>query len=69
MIPIPVWACRALSWVLGKVMDQPPLTWQMIAGITQDADLNHDNATEDFGYKPMGVAEGFEKTWPLAGRR
>lgn len=64
-LPIPVWACRAVSWILGKVTKQPPLTWQMIAGITQDANLDHTNATEDFGYKPMGVHEGFQKTWPL----
>ena len=64
-VSIPVWACQTLAWGLGKVTKQPPLTWQMIAGITQDANLDHTNASEDFGYKPMGVHEGFQKTWPV----
>jgi NADH dehydrogenase len=64
-VPVPVWACRALAWLLGRVMERPPLTWQMIAGIIQDANLDHASATEDFGYRPMGVHEGFQKTWPI----
>ncbi len=64
-LAIPVWACRLVAWALGQVMADPPLKWQMIAGITQDANLDHANATEDFGYRPMGVHEGFQKTWPL----
>lgn len=64
-VPIPVWACRALAFLLARVTKNPPLTWQMIAGITQDANLDHTNATEDFGYRPMGVHEGFQKTWPV----
>lgn len=64
-LPIPVWACRALAWALARFMKSPPLTWQMIAGITQDANLDHTNASEDFGYEPMGVHEGLQKTGPL----
>lgn len=64
-VPLPVWACRALAWAMARVMPSPPLTWQMIAGITQDANLDHANATEDFGYRPMGAHEGFQKTWPV----
>ena len=65
MLALPVVFWRAVAWVLGRVMSDPPLTWQMVAGISQDANLSHANATEDFGYKPMGVHEGFQKTWPL----
>ena len=64
-VPIPVWACRAIAFVLERTMKRPPLTWQMVAGILQDADLDHSQATDDIGYKPMGVHEGFQKTWPL----
>jgi NADH dehydrogenase len=64
-VSIPVWACRAVAWGLGKVMANPPLTWQMIAGITQDANLDHADATRDLGYEPKGVTEGFQLCWPL----
>jgi NADH dehydrogenase len=63
-LPIPVPVCRLLARGLARVMRNPPLTWQMIAGITQDADLDPSDATADFGYRPMGVREGFQKTWP-----
>jgi nucleoside-diphosphate-sugar epimerase len=66
-VPIPVWACRALAWALGLVMDRPPLTWQMIAGIIQDADLDPSEAMADLGYKPRTVHEGFQQCWPISG--
>lgn len=64
-LPIPVWLCRAMAFVMERTMKNPPLTWQMVAGILQDADLDHSQATEDIGYEPMGVHEGLQKTWPL----
>lgn len=64
-VPIPVWTCRALAFLLARLTKNPPLTWQMIAGIIQDANLDHSSATADFGYRPMGVREGFQKTWPI----
>ncbi len=64
-VPIPVWTCRALAFVLARLTKNPPLTWQMIAGIIQDANLDHSSATTDFGYRPMSVREGFQKTWPI----
>ncbi len=64
-IPMPVWFARGIAWVLEQFMNDPPLKWQMVAGIIQDADLDHSNATEHLGYRPMTIDEGFEKTWPL----
>lgn len=63
-VRIPVWAARAAAWLLGKLMANPPITWQMIAGVIQDANLDHSDATEDFGYAPKGVHEGFQICWP-----
>ena len=37
----------------------------VIPGITQHADLDNQNAREDFGYKPMRVEDGFQHTWPV----
>ena len=46
-------------------MRNPPLTWQMIAGIVHDADLDHGEATRDLDYRPRGVREAFQRCWPI----
>lgn len=67
-MPIPVWACRMLAGGLKRIVRRPALTWQMIAGVIQDANLDHTNATEDLGYRPKTVHDGFQICWPLAAR-
>jgi len=64
-IPVPVGICKLLAAVMGKIMKHPPLTWNGIAGIIQDADLDHSSATSDLGYHPIGIREGLEKCYPL----
>jgi hypothetical protein len=32
-----------------------------LAGLTQDADLDHSTATLDLGYKPLGVRAGIDR--------
>lgn len=64
-VPVPVWACRLLAWGLALVMRNPPLAWQMIAGIVHDADLDHDEATRDLDYRPMGARKAFQRCWPI----
>jgi hypothetical protein len=49
-------------------MARPPLTWNVIAGITQDANLDNSEARRDLGYAPVGVREGLEQCFPLGGR-
>jgi len=66
-IPIPVWLCKLLSFLMGAVMKHPPLTWNGIAGIIQDADLDHSSASTDLGYQPIGIREGLRKCYPLVG--
>ena len=60
-IPIPVWICKLLAAGMKLVMKKPLLTWNVIAGITQDANLDHSSATEDIGYNPVGIREGLKK--------
>jgi NADH dehydrogenase len=64
-VPVPVWMCRAGAWVLGKVMARPPISWQMIAGIIQDADLDPAEAVADLGYCPRTVHQGFQQCFPV----
>lgn len=64
-IPVPVTICRLIASVMGWIMQRPPLTWQSIAGIIQNANLDHSNATEDLGYKPIGIRKGLQKCYPI----
>lgn len=64
-VPIPVWACKLLAKGMGAIMKSPPLTWNVIAGVIQDANLDHSNATKDIGYEPIGIREGLQRIWPL----
>jgi NADH dehydrogenase len=64
-IPMPVWFCKLLSVLMGMVMTHPPLTWNVIAGMTQKANLDHSAATADLGYNPIGIRDGLQKCFPL----
>jgi hypothetical protein len=45
-------------------MNDPPLKWQTIAGITQDADLDPGPAITDLGYCPAKISERLPKCFP-----
>lgn len=64
-IPIPVWLCKKIASVMEIFMKRPPLTWNVIAGIIQDGNLNHSSATRDIGYNPIGIQEGMKKYFPI----
>jgi nucleoside-diphosphate-sugar epimerase len=66
-LPVPVWLCTAIARTLEGRMPRPPLTWNIIAGITQDANLDNSEARRDLGYAPIGVREGLQRSYPLAG--
>jgi NADH dehydrogenase len=61
-IPVPV--CMALAGGLQKMMRNPPLRWPVIAGITQDANLDPIDAIRDLGYAPARVREMLPKCFP-----
>lgn len=65
MVPLPVSLCIAIASVLERTMTRPPLTWNAIAGITQDANLDNSEARRDLGYAPIGVREGLQRCFPL----
>lgn len=64
-IPIPVPACILISKLMKLFMNKPPLTWNVIAGITQDANLDNTSAREDLNYQPIGISEGIQKCYPI----
>ncbi|MGF1656730.1 MAG: NAD-dependent epimerase/dehydratase family protein [Verrucomicrobiales bacterium] len=65
MIPIPIPICKLIASVLGKVTKNPPLTWNGIAGVMQDANLDNSEAQNDLGYKPIGIHEGMKRSYPI----
>jgi NADH dehydrogenase len=66
-LALPVWLCTAIAGVLEGRMARPPLTWNVIAGITQDANLDNSEARRDLGYAPIGIREGLQRCFPLPG--
>jgi NADH dehydrogenase len=64
VIKLPVWFCRALALLMKLVVADPPLTWQMIAGIIQDANLDPEEAIRDLGYAPEKVSEQLPRVFP-----
>jgi NADH dehydrogenase len=64
IVYVPVWLCKAMAAAMGLVMNDPPLTRQVIAGITQDANLDPADAMNDLGYAPKKVSEQLAKVFP-----
>ncbi len=64
IIHVPVWMCRASAAVMEKTMRLPPLRWPVIAGVTQDADLDPTAATRDLGYHPAKVGDQLVRCFP-----
>jgi NADH dehydrogenase len=64
IVHLPVWLCAALAAVLKRTMRDPPLKWSVIAGVTQDADLDPSGAMKDLGYAPRGVEQMLPQCFP-----
>jgi nucleoside-diphosphate-sugar epimerase len=64
-VPIPIAVCQAIELVMRQFMKKPPLTWNAIAGVMQDANLDNSAAREDLGYNPIGVRDGLQKCFPI----
>lgn len=63
-LSIPVFLCVGLAKLLRLIMSNPPLTWSVIAGITQDADLDPSEAIKDIGYSPSALEEKLPLCFP-----
>ncbi|MBD3242541.1 MAG: NAD-dependent epimerase/dehydratase family protein [Chitinivibrionales bacterium] len=68
IVSLPVWLCHVLAGVMGLVMRRPPLRWQVIAGMTQDADLDPVSAIDEIGYRPSRVSEKLPSCFPRRSR-
>jgi NADH dehydrogenase len=64
VVHLPVWLCLGLAGIMKRMMSNPPLKWSVIAGITQDADLDPSEAKHDLGYAPRGVEQMLPECFP-----
>lgn len=64
-LPVPVPFAMLSAKIMGLFSKNPPLRWQSIAGIIQDANLDNTSAREDLGYNPRGISEGLQICFPL----
>lgn len=62
-IPVPI--CRLIAFFAETFQKQPLLTWNAIAGVIQDANLDNSEAQSDLGYKPIPFREGLQRSYPL----
>jgi nucleoside-diphosphate-sugar epimerase len=60
-LPVPVWLCKILAAIMGATMKKPPLSWNAIAGITQDANPDWSQTRDDLNYHPIGIREGLDR--------
>jgi nucleoside-diphosphate-sugar epimerase len=64
IVHLPVWFCRSVAAIMRLTMKDPPLTWQVIAGIIQDANLDPAEAMTDLGYAPVKVSQKLAAMFP-----
>jgi nucleoside-diphosphate-sugar epimerase len=64
IVCLPIWLCRLIAFGMSLFMKDPPLKWQTIAGMTQDADLDPAFAVKDLGYRPEKITERLPKCFP-----
>ena len=62
-IPIPI--CKLIALFAERFQKKPILTWNAIAGIMQDANLDNSEARADLGYEPISFREGLQRAYPI----
>ncbi|MGA7394064.1 MAG: NAD-dependent epimerase/dehydratase family protein [Terrimicrobiaceae bacterium] len=62
-IPIPI--CRLLAFFAERLQKKPILTWNAIAGVMQDANLDNSEARADLGFNPVSFREGLQRSYPI----
>jgi nucleoside-diphosphate-sugar epimerase len=64
-VHLPLFVCKLLASVMQATMKNPPLTWNAIAGISQNANPDWSEVKADLGYQPIGFREGMQKCFPI----
>ena len=61
IVPVPEMLWRAALPLLGLVVGSKALARQILAGFTQDADLDNSSARRDLGYEPLAAGVGIRR--------
>lgn len=64
IVCLPVWLCVLAAGILKRVMKNPPLKWNVIAGVVQDANLDPSGAIKDLDYRPSSVVKRLPECFP-----
>lgn len=64
-VPIPIPICRLIAFFAEKFQEKPIITWNAIAGVMQDANLDNSEARADLGYNPISFHEGLQRSYPI----
>ncbi len=64
IVHLPVFLCIMIAAAMKRLMKKPLLTWNMIAGVIQDSDLDPSQAVTDLGYAPHGVEKKLKDCFP-----
>jgi NADH dehydrogenase len=64
IVNIPEWLCIIAARLMKKFMKNPPLKWNMIAGVVQDANLDPSETINDLGYEPHELVDQLRKCFP-----
>ncbi len=64
-LTIPIRICKVIAFFAERLQKKPILTWNAIAGVMQDANLDNSEAREDLGYQPISFREGLQKAYPI----
>ena len=57
IVPVPVWICHVVAWLLRVVRRSPLLKRDTIVGVTMDADVDIEPARRELGYQPVSFEE------------
>jgi len=54
-----------IAFFAERFQKKPILTWDTIAGVMQDANLDNSEARKDLGYDPISFREGLQRAYPI----
>ena len=63
-VTLPISFCRFIAFFAEALQKKPIITWNAIAGIIQDANLDNSEARADLGYNPITFREGLQRSYP-----
>ncbi len=63
IVPIPVFICYIIAWILQFIQERPLLKRDTILGVIMDADFSIEDAKKDLGYNPISFEEGIQKVF------